>query len=80
MQFNGQPFTVVGVAPKDGRQPIGAEPGVGADAAVVGHGDLQADVGVEPVGDPFGILAVGEADIGMGAVAEWLGRRLPAAA
>ena len=50
-------------------EPVGAQPGVLAQAAVVQHRYLLADIGVAPVGDPVRVLNVGEADAVAGAVA-----------
>ena len=59
-------------AVEDGGEPVGAQAGVLAGAAVVEDGHLLADVGVPPVRDPVGVLGVGEPDPGVRAVAEGL--------
>lgn len=80
------PGGAVGIDPRLGPHPPHrgqarrAEPGMGAGAPVVADRDRLALVGVEPVGHPFRRRVVGEADAGMGPVAERLalGRAAPA--
>ena len=58
-----------------GRQPVGAQAGVLADAPVVEDRDLLARVGVALVGHPVRVLVVGEPAGGVRPVAERLHRR-----
>src|SRR5262249_58705434 len=66
----------LGAGVEDGGQPVGAKPGVLADAAVVVDHDLLAVVDVAPVGYPLRVLSVGKAGPGAAAVAERLDRRV----
>ena len=66
-------------AVEDGGEPVGAQARVLAGASVVEDGHLLTHVGVPPVRDPAGVLGVGEADLGVGAVAEGLELRATAA-
>ena len=61
-------------------QPVRAEASMGAEAAVVEHSHLLTNVGITAVRDPLWILLAGEADAGMGAIAERLIGRAATAA
>ena len=63
-----------------GRDAVGAEAGVLADAAVVEDRHLLADVGVAAIGMAVGVLVAAEADLRVRPVAEWFGLRFPATA
>jgi hypothetical protein len=65
----------IGLRAEDVRQPGGAQPGMLAQAPVVVDRDLLPGVGVAAVGDPAGVLAAGEPDAGVAAVAQRLDRR-----
>ncbi len=70
----------LGRQPEDGRQAVGAQPGVLAGAAVVDDRHLLADIGIEVVGDPLRIFGAVEPVGQMTVVAPWLGLRPSAAA
>jgi hypothetical protein len=70
----------VPIAVEHRRQPIGAEPRVGTDAAVVEDGELLGDIGVAVVGHAPRVLRPAKADLGVRAIAQRLDRRASAAA
>src|SRR5262249_36439900 len=70
----------LGASAEHAGQPVGAESGVLADTAVIEDSQLQSRIGIPLVGDPLGILSIGEPGPGMASVAQWLDRRGPAAA
>src|SRR5229473_3206312 len=62
------------------RQPVGAESGVRADAAIIEYFDLPAFISVAPVRDSVRICLSGKVRRGVAAIAERLIMRLPTTA
>src|SRR5258708_10668042 len=61
-------------------QPVRAEARMSAEAAVVEHRHLLTNIGITAVWHPLWVLLAGEADAGMGAIAERLDGRAATAA